>query len=96
MIIIIKHKRLLLRNLVGSELCVDSSQGTNHFNFNLTTIIVIDEFGEGYPACFLYKFKSWWSAYDCFKRNCCDSVILGMGAANVVGGKETTVGLYLL
>ena len=31
-------------------ICVDSTHGTNRYNFNLITIIVVDEYGEGYPV----------------------------------------------
>ncbi|KAL4143387.1 hypothetical protein QTP88_005724 [Uroleucon formosanum] len=39
------------------KLCIDSTHGTNQYNFNLTTIVVIDEFGEGYPADFCINTK---------------------------------------
>lgn len=35
----------------------DATHGTNQYNFNLTTIVVIDEFGEGYPAAFCISSK---------------------------------------
>ena len=30
--------------------CCDSTHGTNAYDFTLTTILVIDEFGQGFPA----------------------------------------------
>ena len=30
--------------------CIDSTHGTNSYHFTLTTILVVDEFGEGYPC----------------------------------------------
>ena len=31
-------------------ICVDDTHGTNSYDFNLTTILVVVEFGEGYPT----------------------------------------------
>ena len=31
-------------------LCMDSTHGTNSYDFQLVTIIVVDEYGEGYPV----------------------------------------------
>lgn len=30
--------------------CVDSTHGTNGYDFNLISIVIVDEFGEGYPV----------------------------------------------
>ena len=30
--------------------CIDSTHGTNSYNFSLITVLVTDEFGEGYPV----------------------------------------------
>ena len=37
------------------EVAVDSTHGTNAYNFQLTTVMVIDDHGEGYPAAFCYS-----------------------------------------
>lgn len=31
-------------------ICIDDTHGTNSYDFYLTTILVVDEFGEGYPT----------------------------------------------
>ena len=31
-------------------ICIDATHGTNGYDFSLITVIVIDEFGEGYPV----------------------------------------------
>ena len=31
-------------------ICIDSTHGTNSYNFSLVTLVVVDEFGEGYPV----------------------------------------------
>ena len=38
-------------------LCVDSTHCTNHYDFKLTTIVVPDEFGKGYPVGFFISNK---------------------------------------
>ena len=35
---------------LDSMICVDCTHRTNGYNFNLITIIVVDEYGEGYPV----------------------------------------------
>jgi len=48
----------VLKKFSSGKLCIDSTHGTNQYNFNLTTIIVvIDEFGEGYSAAFCISTK---------------------------------------
>ena len=34
----------------GKVVCIDATHGTNGYDFSLITLIVIDEFGEGYPV----------------------------------------------
>ena len=34
----------------GKTVCVDVTHGTNSYGFHLTTVVVIDEYGEGFPA----------------------------------------------
>ncbi|GFR27067.1 uncharacterized protein TNCT_647971 [Trichonephila clavata] len=35
----------------GKEIvCVDSTHGTNSYNFKLITVLVVDDFGEGFPV----------------------------------------------
>ena len=31
-------------------ICMDDTHGTNSYDFSLITVLVVDEFGEGYPA----------------------------------------------
>ena len=38
----------------GSEaVCMDSAHGTNHYDFQLTTLLIVNEWGEGVPV-------AWW------------------------------------
>lgn len=34
----------------GKVICIDATHGTNGYDFQLVTILVVDEFGEGYPV----------------------------------------------
>ena len=34
----------------NKTICVDDTHSTNSYDFNLTTVLVVDEFGEGYPT----------------------------------------------
>lgn len=45
------QKEMLLK--FGNEkICIDSTHGTNPYDFQLTTILVIDDFGAGFPVGF--------------------------------------------
>jgi MULE transposase domain len=37
------------------EICLDSTHGMNCYDFQLTTVMCIDEHGEGYPVAFCYS-----------------------------------------
>ncbi|KAL4090912.1 hypothetical protein QTP88_025670 [Uroleucon formosanum] len=52
LIILTETQRKVIKKFGSRKLCIDSTHGTNQYNFNLTTIVVIDEFGGGYPADF--------------------------------------------
>ena len=34
----------------NSIICIDDTHGTNSYDFYLTTVLTVDEFGEGYPT----------------------------------------------
>ena len=34
---------------------MDSTQGMNNYDFQLTTVLAIDEHGEGFPVAFCYS-----------------------------------------
>ncbi|KAL4130861.1 hypothetical protein QTP88_008240 [Uroleucon formosanum] len=56
-IILTETQKAVLEKFSSEKLCIDATHGTNQYNFNLTTIVVIDEFGEGYPAAFCISSK---------------------------------------
>lgn len=42
----------------GSDIiCIDSTHGTNIYDFHLTTFLVVDEFGNGVPTAFCISNK---------------------------------------
>ena len=40
----------LFKKFGCTAVCIDCTHGTNAYDFNLTTILVIDEYGEGLPV----------------------------------------------
>lgn len=47
----------MLQKFGGNIICVDSTHGLNPYDFELTTILVIDEFGRGFPTAFMFTNK---------------------------------------
>ena len=45
-----EFQRDALQAFGNDTICIDSTHGTNMYNFNLVTIVVIDEYGEGVPV----------------------------------------------
>ena len=42
---------IMLKKFVeGKVVCVDATHGTNAYNFSLVTLLVEDEYGEGFPV----------------------------------------------
>ena len=40
----------MLKKIGGKVVCVDATQGTNAYEFKLITLLVVDEYGEGFPV----------------------------------------------
>ena len=41
----------MLKNFaVGKDVCVDATHGTNAYDFKLITLLVVTEYGEGFPV----------------------------------------------
>nr|CAI5830013.1 unnamed protein product [Callosobruchus analis] len=45
----------VLRTFGGNIVSIDGTHGLNSYNFEMTTIMVIDEFGEGFPVACMYS-----------------------------------------
>ena len=48
-----EFQRDMLKKFGNSCICMDGTHGTNVYDFNLITILVIDEYGEGIPVAWL-------------------------------------------
>ena len=42
--------KIIKKYSYGTVICIDSTHGTNGYDFTLITIVVIDVFGEGFPV----------------------------------------------
>ena len=42
--------RVMLIKFGSSAICVDSTHVTNCYDFNITSLVVVDEYGEGIPV----------------------------------------------
>ena len=40
----------MLLNFGSNIICMDDTHGTNSYDFSLITFLVVDEYGEGFPA----------------------------------------------
>ena len=49
MVIQTDHKKNVANKFGDLGVCCDSTHGTNAYDFNLVTLMVVDEFGEGQP-----------------------------------------------
>lgn len=57
LIILTETQKKVLKKFGSGKLSIDSTHGTNEYNFNLTIILVIDEIGEGYSTAFCASTK---------------------------------------
>ena len=44
-----EHQKQMVEKFGQYGVCVDCTHGTNMYDFMLTTLLVVDEFGEGQP-----------------------------------------------
>ena len=44
-----EHQKNLAKKFGSNGICSDSTHGTNSYDFTLTSLLVVDEFGEGQP-----------------------------------------------
>ncbi|XP_050300050.1 uncharacterized protein LOC126738662 isoform X2 [Anthonomus grandis grandis] len=40
---------------IGGIICMDATHGTNPYDFKLVSILVVDDFGEGFPVAYLFS-----------------------------------------
>jgi len=58
LIIMTQFQSELLLKFGNDEVCIDGTYGLNGYNFQLYTIVVVNEFGNGYPVAFCFSNKS--------------------------------------
>lgn len=56
-VIMKKTQKAMLEKFGSFTFYVDSTHGTNAYDFHLTTLMVADEHGEGYPVAFMFSNK---------------------------------------
>ncbi|XP_026467755.1 uncharacterized protein LOC113371341 [Ctenocephalides felis] len=54
LIIMTKKQAEMLQEFGSDRICVDATHGTNCYNYQLHTLMVIDEFGSGVPVAFFF------------------------------------------
>uniref|UniRef100_A0A2S2NX01 ZSWIM1/3 RNaseH-like domain-containing protein n=1 Tax=Schizaphis graminum TaxID=13262 RepID=A0A2S2NX01_SCHGA len=58
LIIMTQYQSEMLVQFGNDKICIDGTHGLNSYNFQLYTIVVIDEYGNGYPVAFCFSNKS--------------------------------------
>lgn len=54
-------------DIFGSNIiAVDGTHGLNNYDFELTTVLVVDEFGEGLPVAFMFSNRKDTYIYEVF------------------------------
>ena len=48
-----EFQRDMLKQFGSSAVCMDTTHGTNMYDFSLTTVVVVDEYGEGVPVAWM-------------------------------------------
>lgn len=48
----------ILQKFSNDCICIDETHGLNSYNFELTTLLVLDEMREGFPCSFLFSNRS--------------------------------------
>ena len=49
------YQKEMLQRFGDKIICIDSTHGLNPYDFQLTTILVLDELNEGFPVCFMFS-----------------------------------------
>lgn len=73
-----KVQEQLLKKFGQSVIAIDSTHGLNMYDFELTTMMVLDEFGEGFPVACMFTNRKDTLIYETFFETIklkCDTVI---------------------
>ncbi|XP_072384060.1 uncharacterized protein [Diabrotica undecimpunctata] len=58
LILMTQYQIELLKKFGTNIICIDSTHGTNSYDFLLSTLVVVDEYGEGIPVAYLISNKT--------------------------------------
>ncbi|XP_050508157.1 uncharacterized protein LOC114343556 [Diabrotica virgifera virgifera] len=81
LIIMNSVQKELFKKFVGNIVCVDGTHGLNSYDFEMTTILVLDEFREGFPVAFLFSNRKDQHVYEVFFKHVKNAV--GMEQVNI-------------
>jgi MULE transposase domain len=62
----ITQRRFMLQFGTEKTVCLDATHGTNQYDFNMVTLMVIDDYGEGNPVAFMVCNREDETALNCF------------------------------
>ena len=67
-------QKQMFEKFAQKGVCCDSTHGTNAYDFSLTTVLVIDEFGQGFPVAWCLSSHEDFTTMTIFfseiKKNC--------------------------
>lgn len=69
-----QYQSEMLIHFGNDKLCIDGTHGLNAYSFQLYTIVVIDEYRNGYPVAFCFSNKSDTATYKHY-FNCIKNVV---------------------
>jgi len=56
----------MLTKFANNIVCIDSTHGMNQYDFHLTSLVVVDEYGAGIPAAFCISNKKYTNTWSIF------------------------------
>lgn len=69
LIVMTKFQQMMFSKFGSNVICIDGTHGLNRYDFELTTIMVIDEYGQGFPAAFMFSNKKDINIYEIFFKS---------------------------
>lgn len=66
LILITKFQKKMMLQFGEKVICIDGTRGLNDYNFQLFTILILDEYDEGIPVAFCFSNKSTKQLYKLF------------------------------
>ncbi|XP_025194303.1 uncharacterized protein LOC112593925 isoform X2 [Melanaphis sacchari] len=94
LVIMTQFQSELLLKFGKDKVCLDGTHGLNGYNFQLYTVVVVDEYGNGYPVAFCFSNRSDTTVYRHFFQ--CIKKITGNINANIFMFDDEPAGKQLL